>query len=166
MNLDDAELLSLMQRNLEICRTSADTAEMLLRQYMERFTKNYYHKEAASPAYAGEAASAASVPLLLPVRKKSRKRAAPVKAKRKINYPATRKPAKRGSSKTPLSHERLIFGDYLDGHNGTFRLDDVLEWAGKKGFAYDKSKLQSVVYNMANQKKSLTSNGQGEYQKV
>jgi hypothetical protein len=157
MNLDDAELLSMLQRNIEICRTTADTAEMLLRQYMERFTKNYYHRGAASPAHAGEAA-----PPSLPLVKKQRKKKPP---KTFFEPPKKAKKKTGPGSKTPLSRERLILGDYLEGHTGPFRSDDLLDWAGKKGVAYDKSKLMSVLYYMANQRKALVSNGQGEYQK-
>jgi hypothetical protein len=148
---------------------TADTAEVLLRQYMERFT-NFY-RGAASPASAGEAAPPS--PLPSPLKKRRKKRVAkrlpepPTKrrTKRKINYPATRKPAVR-VRKGPLSKERQIFDEYLSAHSGPFRADELTDWASQKGHAYDRSKLLSILYNTANAKKALTSNGQGQYTRV
>jgi hypothetical protein len=142
---------------------TADTAEVLLRQYMERFT-NFY-RGAASPASAGEAAPP-SPPLKKPPLKKRRTytRKAPVKAKRKINYPATRKPAEHVHG--ALSEERRIIYDYVGSHTGPFRTEDLIGWATQKGLIFDRAKMQRVLYNAAHEKKSLTSNGRGEYTRV
>lgn len=134
MDLDTAQRISLIQRNMEMAQTAIDSAAELLKVVLEGFMHT------------------PDVPA--PVKR------APVKTVAKAAKKATKKATKKTATGLKQDNHFLL-QEFAAHHSGEFKVDDVMKWVREHGYAVDDAKLRNAIYNSANSKKVIVAVGRG-----
>ena len=158
MDLDTAQRISLIQRNLEMAQTVIDNAVELLRiVLMDPSNALLPVANAPAPGVLGS-----SVPVVKKYKKpgpSTRKKLAA--AKQEV---AIKQEAAAIRQETPLNS--VIIKEFIARHNGEFKAADVVAWAQQHGYAVDDTRFRAAIHTAANTRKVITAVGKGVYKRV